>query len=184
MEVVTITDEMVQTATAYENAVLSTDTIKNTENRSGHSAPRRYYIGSIGEQAFARYLDNAGIGYQYQPKADGRSDEFDFVLSYGGNPYRIDVKTTASAGAAYLSMPAYQAKKQTVDAFVGVVLREDEYAHVAQLRGIISRDNYAKNAKPVEKLGGSLGLPLWQLANIARIKDSCFDKAVRVTGSA
>lgn len=71
--------------------------IGNSEtSKNGYAVANRFIVGMIGEFAFAAFLDLYGVRYDWQPKADGKSDSKDFALYSNGKKLIIDVKTLST----------------------------------------------------------------------------------------
>lgn len=64
-------------------------------NPNKFAVPHRFVLGMLGEFAFAQFLTNYGIKYEWNPQANGKSDKGDFVLYVKGARLVIDVKTIA-----------------------------------------------------------------------------------------
>jgi len=106
MSSVHVDEQGVLDALSYSDKILGLSKIQNTPNYTGLENPGRFFIGELGEIAFATWLDSnhPEISYKRLRNDAGHSDDGDFLI--GSN--HIDVKNTAHPRARYLMMPKAQ----------------------------------------------------------------------------
>jgi hypothetical protein len=124
---VQITAEMTKRAIQYEREVLSHKWIRDGENYSGVSDPRRFYKGHLGEQSFEFILKRDQKRYIWTPRSDGYPDQQDFVLFADGHPGKANVKA-AARGAEYsnLLIPVVVFNAHYADIYIGGHLLADD----------------------------------------------------------
>ena len=111
-----------------ENKILSK---MQGSNYTELDEPNKFYYGYIGEFAFIKWLNRAGIKYKYEVKTDGYPGAEDFLLySNNGQQITVDVKTATKPHYKNIMMPKSQAERYTYDCYVGVLLVNDDTAKI------------------------------------------------------
>lgn len=111
-----ITDDMVKTAREYSSAVERIDKIRNTKNYTGLVTPDRYYYGALGEIAFARFLTDNKVSFDWKLSPDGKADNGDFIIA----DKVFDVKTSSKEYADRLLVSKAQRSVHKADYYVAV----------------------------------------------------------------
>lgn len=137
--------------------------IPNIENKTGLSANNRYAIGALGELAFQKLLDDAGKYYVYEPKQDGKSDQYDFLIRYGNIEYELDVKTGGGTHLPNMFVPKSQLEAKEYPLYVGC--RRNKEKNTVEIWGytmafdlhevpskIPSLGRSYRNLKPIQEL--------------------------------
>lgn len=163
-------EEMVAEARRLEARVKKTRTLQG-RHPDGLEEPDRYFIGYLGELAFARLLTEAGRWFKWAPRTDGKADNGDFTVSHRGVSWCLDVKTASKPHYTRLMMPKTQLERvgRAVDIYVAArVLRPilggpiREGSEV-EFHGWVCRHDFLRNAEVYE----GRGVPTYSMPFVA-----------------
>ena len=95
-------------AEGYQREVLSK--VSHFENYAGSLQKNRYRDGRVCEIAFGRWLEGNGVRFIEKADADGKSDDYDYMIfGTGDDPlFTVDVKGTLVLGARFMAVPIAQ----------------------------------------------------------------------------
>lgn len=99
-------------ARSWSNLILRADRMRNTPNYTGLSMPDRYYIGFLGELAFAQWLDGHHVPYTHRVCLSGQSSANEFSIdSRDAGTMSVEIKTGSVATHRHFMYPAAQTNK-------------------------------------------------------------------------
>jgi hypothetical protein len=106
---------------------LSDEVIKNlppTANYTHISARDRFYIGYLGELAFAELVKGKKVTHNIN--TSGSSQDEDFYAYCKTVDKKIDIKSTNHPNGRYIMIPKKQFDKNKATIYVGIKLTDDE----------------------------------------------------------
>lgn len=119
MITIPINQQMKDLARQWSDKVLSSNTVKNTQNYTNLSVPDRYYIGYLGEIALWRLLHENKKKYVYEPTTNGKSDSGDFFVFNKEKQLDIDIKVSDKSYASKLLVGKAQYNRKQHDYYIG-----------------------------------------------------------------
>lgn len=156
-----LTKKAFEEARAYSNRIAKLD-LMNKPNYTGINQEDRYFIGYLGEWAFAQFLVIREVGFHWHTNTSGKSDNCDFTIK----GKKIDIKTCSKLGKPeykHLMMPSKQFF-HIRDYYIAVGINEKE--GYAEVQGYTTR-NRLEGIEPKDfGYGPTIALELTELINI------------------
>ena len=116
-----IKPEWVTRAKGLQNKIFATG-LRDTPNPTGLEAENRFVTGYVGEFCFQNILEQSGVRYEFQIKANGKSNEAsEFTIWRQGKPFTVEVKTASQSWHKNFMFPKAQ-DWQKADLYVGMRL--------------------------------------------------------------